>query len=229
MFAHLGPAGSGVQTPNVGDIVIEYHPHSGKERRFFGPEEYKASLRDDSGPTGPPDDEPWRPFRTRKDFEFAEQVNDAALNRPQTEKLIKFVRSCQGDDRTDLFTIRNYSDLKDSLENASKLLTPVIMNDLPHSEPTYAHAPDLKFKHHVVEHEFDGEKRTYDTWCRPLWGWILDHLINPEVVRHFEWDAQKVYRYGGDHSTRIYTEPWTGNRFWDIQVKYLNYLISKPR
>ena len=100
VFAHLGPVGSGVQIPNIGDIVIEYHPHSGKERRFFSPEKFKASLRDDLGHTGPPDDEPWHPFCVRKDFEFVEQVNNAALNQPQTEKLIKFIWSCQDDDRT---------------------------------------------------------------------------------------------------------------------------------
>ena len=51
----------------------------------------------------------------------------------------------------------------------------------------------------------------------------MDHLINPEVVRHFEWDAQKVSRCDSEDFTRIYTEPWTGKRFWDIQVD-----ISEP-
>lgn len=50
----------------------------------------------------------------------------------------------------------------------------------------------------------------------------MDHLINPEVVRHFEWDAQKIFKYDGERYTRIYTEPWTGKRFWDIQVSRLN-------
>ena len=51
----------------------------------------------------------------------------------------------------------------------------------------------------------------------------MDHLIDPEVIRHFEWDAQKVFWYDGDHYTQIYMEPWTGKRFWDIQVKRPNY------
>jgi len=29
----------------------------------------------------------------------------------------------------------------------------------------------------------------------------MDHLINPEVVKQFEWDVQKVYRYDGENST----------------------------
>ena len=47
----------------------------------------------------------------------------------------------------------------------------------------------------------------------------MDHLTNPEVVQHFEWDAQKVFRYDGQHYTRVFTEPWTAKRFWDIQVR----------
>lgn len=46
----------------------------------------------------------------------------------------------------------------------------------------------------------------------------MDHLTDPDLIRHFEWDPQKIFRYKGGERTRIYTEPWTGNRFWDIQV-----------
>ena len=60
---------------------------------------------------------------------------------------------------------------------------------------------------------------TYEFWCRPLWDWVMDHLINPEIVRHFEWDAQKVFKYDGKNYSRLYTEPWTGKRFWEIQVR----------
>ena len=224
---HLVPAESSVPIPKAGDIVIDHHPHSKKGRIILGPEEYKASLRDDSEPTEPLDGELWRPFRSRKDFEFADLAHDGMLNRPQIESWIKFARGCQGENATGPFTIRNYSDLKDSLESASRLLTPVIIRYWPHSESMYIHALGLQFKRHNVECEFEDEKKTYETWCRPLWGWILDHLINPEVVRHFEWDAKKIFRYDGTHYTRIYTEPWTGNRFWDIQVTYLSYFVSK--
>ena len=46
----------------------------------------------------------------------------------------------------------------------------------------------------------------------------MDHLVDPEIVRHFEWDAQKISRYDGQDYSRIFTEPWTGTRFWDVQV-----------
>ena len=58
-----------------------------------------------------------------------------------------------------------------------------------------------------------------------MWPWVLDYLLNPELVRQFEWDAQKVSRHDGKDFTRVYTEPWTGDRWWEIQVR-LNILLS---
>ena len=65
-----------------------------------------------------------------------------------------------------------------------------------------------------------------ETWYRPLWGWIVDHLIDPELVQKFEWDAQKVFRLKDGAYTQIFTEPWTGKRFWDAQVNYLVFLFK---
>ena len=118
-----GLIGLDAQMPNTGDIRIEYHPHSGKDTRFLSSEEFKTTMNSDPEPTEPPDDEPWRPFHSREEFEFAELVHDAALNRPQIERLMKLINCCQ--DTPGAFTFRNYGDLKDSLESASKLLTPV--------------------------------------------------------------------------------------------------------
>jgi len=120
-----GLVGSGLRVPNVGDILIEYHPHSGKGSRILSPEEFKATLSDRlAEPTEPPDDEPWRPFRSRDDFEFAEFVHDTALNQSQIDQLIKFIRR-QDESGSGSFTLQNYNDLKDVLERASKLLTSV--------------------------------------------------------------------------------------------------------
>ena len=47
----------------------------------------------------------------------------------------------------------------------------------------------------------------------------MDHLTNPELVRQFEWDTQKVQRYNGNEFSRVFTEPWTGDRWWEIQVR----------
>lgn len=118
--------------PRVGDLKIEYHPHSKKGTRVLSSEEFKASLTDDSDPMEPPDEEPWLPFRSREDFEFAEIVNDAALNQGQTKRLIALIQRCQKAPGS--FTLRGLDDLKNSLESASKLLTPVIIVSPPVSD-----------------------------------------------------------------------------------------------
>lgn len=55
----------------------------------------------------------------------------------------------------------------------------------------------------------------------------MDHLINPEIVQQFEWDAQKISRYDGEKFSQIYSEPWTGERFWEVQVQLPDLFTSK--
>ena len=50
--------------------------------------------------------------------------------------------------------------------------------------------------------------------------------MNPELVRQFEWDAQRVQRYDGNGFIPAYTEPWTGRRWWEIQVRRKVLLLS---
>ncbi|KAI6013281.1 hypothetical protein EDC04DRAFT_2870836 [Pisolithus marmoratus] len=52
----------------------------------------------------------------------------------------------------------------------------------------------------------------------PLWDWALDLLQNPSLAPHFVWDAQWLFKHDGEKYERFYTEPWTGDRWWDIQV-----------
>lgn len=115
--------GSDTQAPQDGEIAIEYHPHSGRRTRVVSAEEFKETLNNQPDPTILPDDEPWLPFSSREDFDFAELVHDAKLNQKQTERLINLINHCQKSPGS--FTLRNYNDLRSSLEHASKLLTNV--------------------------------------------------------------------------------------------------------
>jgi len=114
--------GSHEQTPDDGDIKIEYHPRSGKSTCILSPDEYRESLNDSPEPT-PPDDQPWLPFSSQEDFEFTKFVHDAALNQKQINRLIKLIRTCQQEPSK--FTFKNFKDMRASLDDASKLLTPV--------------------------------------------------------------------------------------------------------
>ncbi|KAH9828718.1 uncharacterized protein C8Q71DRAFT_719105 [Rhodofomes roseus] len=70
-----------------------------------------------------PSEDPWRPYRTRSDFEFSDIALDACLNEQQTEALIKLINHVvSGQDQ---FTISSYSELRKVRQSASALLTPV--------------------------------------------------------------------------------------------------------
>ena len=58
------------------DIKIEYHPNSGKNSIIYRFEDYR---RQKSSHYIPLDEEPWRPFACRTDFEFARIAMEAAL------------------------------------------------------------------------------------------------------------------------------------------------------
>ncbi|KAI5982651.1 hypothetical protein EDD15DRAFT_2377451 [Pisolithus albus] len=64
-----------------------------------------------------------------------------------------------------------------------------------------------------------GNDVTFVVHVRPLWDWALDLLQNPSLAPHFVWDAQQVFRHNGEQYERFYTEPWTGDRWWDIQSR----------
>ena len=68
--------------------------------------------------------EPWVPFRTREDFEFAEIVLEAGMTRAQIGALIKLFRRCikKGDNG---FTISNHKDLADTFDIAANQLAKV--------------------------------------------------------------------------------------------------------
>lgn len=66
---------------------------------------------------------------------------------------------------------------------------------------------------------FKGETRTYVVWYRPLWDWTLDLLSDSRVAPHIVWDAERLYKFDGSKFVRFYDEPWTGDRFWNVQVR----------
>jgi len=69
------------------------------------------------------------------------------------------------------------------------------------------------------------EERVYEVHALPIWEWALDLLENPLLAPHFVWDAQRVYKHNGMEFERFYDEPWTADRWWDVQV-HNNCLIS---
>ncbi|KAG1819402.1 hypothetical protein DFJ58DRAFT_720208 [Suillus subalutaceus] len=142
------------------------------------------------------DDEPWQPFSCRADFEFAELAHRAALSKDQTNELLKFIWRV-ADGRTN-FTFKTHNDVSAAWTRASSQLTP--------------------FERHVVPVEYKKENIEYEVYSRPLWDWALDLLDNPLLAPQFVWDAQRLYKHDGTDFERFFHEPWTGDRWWDLQT-----------
>ncbi|KIK93461.1 hypothetical protein PAXRUDRAFT_12641 [Paxillus rubicundulus Ve08.2h10] len=94
-------------------------------------------------------------------------------------------------------TLKNEAELWRTCDNAGAELTP--------------------FSKHVVSVQYKKEPVECDVHTQPIWEWALDLLANPELGPHFIWDAECVYKHNGTQYERFYNEPWTGDRWWDIQ------------
>ncbi|KAG2029665.1 hypothetical protein BDR03DRAFT_880244 [Suillus americanus] len=175
------------------EFKTEFHPRSGREPLLQAFEEFGVTSETLKEP--PADEAPWRPFRSRGDFEFSEIALEAALNQGQVDKLLSLIaRIAQGDTH---ITLKNEADLRMALDNAAAELTP--------------------FTKHDITVPYKKEQRVFEVYARPIWDWALDLLDNPLLAPHFVWDAQRVYKHNGTNFERFFSEPWTADRWWDIQ------------
>src|SRR5882757_4491777 len=189
--------------PKLDDIRIEYHPSSHRltETIHFDEFGHQEELR--SRPL--PFKKPWKPFRSREDFEFAEITLDAAMNREQIDAMINLFHRCiqsQGS-----FSLNNHNDLCDMWEKSSVLLTPVRAYVWGHVSFWQAHT-GLQFRMETITVPYKKEDRSFDVWTRPLWDWALDQLENPSLIEHFIWDAQRLSKFDGTSFVHFFHEPW---------------------
>jgi hypothetical protein len=103
------------------DIRTEFHPHSNRPSTTERFENYNPRARNVNPSSC--SDEPWRPFRSRADFEFAEIALHAALNKNLTNALIRLIHRCV--DKGGSFTLKNHSDMQDMWDKTSAKLTTV--------------------------------------------------------------------------------------------------------
>jgi hypothetical protein len=118
------PSGVNDESHQDGDIRVEYHPTSGRRLEEFRFEEFKRVASTASPLPEDKDPEPWRPFKTRVDFEFAALAQDARMSKAQVNKLISLFHRCiKGGD--DSFTISSHDEMRDNLKVASERLPKV--------------------------------------------------------------------------------------------------------
>ena len=46
-------------------------------------------------------------------------------------------------------------------------------------------------------------------------------LRDSRLQPHFTWDAKRLYKFDGDAFERFIDEPWTADRYYEIQVNSL--------
>lgn len=92
--------------PRVDDIKVEYHPKSHKPTKIYRFHEYTDRH---TTPLVSPLSEPWKPFRSRLDFELAELMLDTRMNQKHSAKLLSLIRRAV--ESPESFTISGTDDL----------------------------------------------------------------------------------------------------------------------
>ncbi|TEB31163.1 hypothetical protein FA13DRAFT_1629677, partial [Coprinellus micaceus] len=190
----------------VDDFKIEPHPRNaaGSKTRFCAYEDYTTDLPPPKQPapaaTSRPKPKttnpPWFPFKTRKDFEFAELMQDAGVNTKQLDAIVLLINKIVKNPEE--FTFQDGQHVSDTWKAA-----------------TTAHGHGLKEVE--VEAEYDGEIIKFPVWRMDTEKWMLDILYSPALRSKLRFDAERLFQHDGEKFVRFYNEPWTANRWWKVQ------------
>jgi hypothetical protein len=82
-----------------------------------------------------------------------------------------------------------------------------------------------QFQEHVITAKHGEYSENFSFWCLDIWDWALDLVKNKVLADEFEWDAQKLYKHDGNEFVRFVDEPWTGDRFYEFQVRFNIYQL----
>ncbi|PBK94394.1 hypothetical protein ARMGADRAFT_927879, partial [Armillaria gallica] len=194
------------------DIRTIYHPSSGRATQIDHFEEYRSSCPAFQYSRPPIDLHPWRPFASRRNFELAEFILDAALTEKQMKTLFGLLKpEAASNQESTEFNIRSPKEFKEHWDHAVNLTTP--------------------FEKSTVTVSLQGKDYTYDVYRRNLWTWAMDLIQDPTLEPHFVWDAVQLSKWNGQAFERFIDEPWTAQAFWDLQTrlpkgaKVLYYII----
>ncbi|KAI0796362.1 hypothetical protein BC629DRAFT_1734435 [Irpex lacteus] len=186
-------------TPNIDDIRVEYHPDIRPRRPTIVYPFEQFSQQRPKADFAPSLEEPWRPFATRVDFEFAELVHESRMSQGAIERLLKLVRDVQTGEGE--LTFDSHSDVRRAWDHAS------------HFYPMFSKTTlSVKYKKDPQEFEFHH---------RPLWDWIVSQVEDPKLASYFQWDAQRLSIWTGTEWMRFFEEPCTADMFWDVQADIL--------
>ncbi|PPQ84228.1 hypothetical protein CVT26_012893 [Gymnopilus dilepis] len=165
-------------TPQVDDVKIEYHPRSTEDPVV--------------------DSEPWKPFRTRLDFEIAELMLGSHMNGAQSTTLLTLIKKAIAQPAD--FTLSSTDELEKFWTAARQTQGP-------------------GFEHKTVTTKYKDQEIEFQVSTRPTWSWIEDLLDDRNIVSLFRWHAEHRYRFNGSTWERFFDEPWSADDWWIIQSK----------
>lgn len=181
-----------VPEATIDDIQTEYHPHSGRKSHIEHFDDYgrkEESTRNDFIPPK----KPWRPFRTRLDFEVADLIMETAMNAKQIVTLISLLQRCALS--VEKFTIHSHNDLQKTWDQSSTKSVAVI-GFLLHALLCILILIS-KFEQRDIAVPHKTGTRSYKTYHQSFWDWALGHVDHPWLIQHFVWDAEKISKYNG--------------------------------
>lgn len=111
-----------IAPPDLNTFKTEFHPNAHCEPVIECFSAFGCVETDNMRPHID-DEAPWTPFKSRADFEFAEIVHQATLDKDQTDRLLKLLwRIVDGNTN---FTLKSHADLWKAWDLAASQMTPV--------------------------------------------------------------------------------------------------------
>lgn len=104
-------------------VRITYPPNLKRKPEYISQDEYLSRHEAKVKKARVLAEEPWHPFKTRSDFDFAELVFKAHLSRDQISALLGVVQRCIGGN--DRLTFGDFHDVQASWNEAQHLVEPV--------------------------------------------------------------------------------------------------------
>ncbi|KAG2350133.1 hypothetical protein BDR05DRAFT_942666 [Suillus weaverae] len=182
----------------LNNIKVEHHPKSRIPTKVEAFGDFKHHPVHHSLWSAPePDAQPWRPFKSRLEFDVAEIALKAALNNEQTDRLLDICRCCV--QQSEKFMFHNHKDIRAKWDAASQHLTGFMKN--------------------VISVPFTDKSWDFDVYYRDLWEWATDLLHNPDLFPHFHFNAQCLSKFNGQLFKQFVDEPFTAQHFWDAQLQ----------
>ncbi|KAF9554728.1 hypothetical protein CPC08DRAFT_696425 [Agrocybe pediades] len=204
-------------------IRIVTHPNASKPEKVYTFSEFCAAqdeaaqsietLQDSDGTTNPPKNSagtssnvPWRPFRSRQDFELAELSLDTHMNSQQLSRLFDII----------------WTSMPPPASNQAQVTTPITLHSKLQLDRTWDLARKTRataFVEHPFSVPYKDRTLDYKVWVRPLWDWCEELLHNTDLSKQFHWDAIRQYKYTKEGQwERFFDEPWTADAWWDFQT-----------